>query len=318
MAGTWTPSSWRDRPAEQQPEWPDAHALEQALKTLSTLPPLVFAGEARSLQRALGRGGPGRGLPAAGRRLRRVVQRLHRRQHPGQAEGHPPDGRRPHLRRRGARWSSSAASPASSPSPAARPPSRSTAWSSTRSAATWSTTTPRPRRPGARTPAACSTAYQQSAATLNLLRAFTKGGFADLGQIHVLEPAVRRRRPRGPALRGHRRGDRPGPAVHGRLRHQPHRARTPPPGRLLDQPRGADPRLRGGADPPGLPDRRLVRLAPPTCCGWASAPAQLGRRPCRVPLRDPQPGRGKVGPDATPDEVVDLCERLNPAGCPAG
>ena len=29
MSTAWSPSSWRDLPAEQQPEWPDAHALEQ-------------------------------------------------------------------------------------------------------------------------------------------------------------------------------------------------------------------------------------------------------------------------------------------------
>ncbi len=49
----WAPTSWRSRPVEQQPEWPDDHALEQSLKVLSTLPPLVFAGEARGLRRSL-------------------------------------------------------------------------------------------------------------------------------------------------------------------------------------------------------------------------------------------------------------------------
>ena len=34
-------------------------------------------------------------------------------------------------------------------------------------------------------PARMITAYHQSAATLNLLRAFTKGGFADLSQVHA-------------------------------------------------------------------------------------------------------------------------------------
>ncbi|MEY2397641.1 MAG: 3-deoxy-7-phosphoheptulonate synthase [Actinomycetota bacterium] len=50
---TWTPTSWQDRPAAQQPAWPDAAALAQAEKTLSTLPPLVFAGEARALTKQL-------------------------------------------------------------------------------------------------------------------------------------------------------------------------------------------------------------------------------------------------------------------------
>ncbi|MDQ3758266.1 MAG: 3-deoxy-7-phosphoheptulonate synthase, partial [Actinomycetota bacterium] len=49
----WTPSSWRDLPADQQPDWPDQAALDRALKQLSTLPPLVFAGEARQLTHAL-------------------------------------------------------------------------------------------------------------------------------------------------------------------------------------------------------------------------------------------------------------------------
>ena len=53
--GTWTPSSWKDRTVKQQPAWPDAGALESSLKQISTLPPLVFAGEARSLQAELGR-----------------------------------------------------------------------------------------------------------------------------------------------------------------------------------------------------------------------------------------------------------------------
>ena len=50
----WRPESWRDHPAEQQPDWEDAGALERALKELRNLPPLVFAGEARALKAALG------------------------------------------------------------------------------------------------------------------------------------------------------------------------------------------------------------------------------------------------------------------------
>src|SRR5215204_1787734 len=49
----WTPSSWQHHAAEQQPDWPDADGLHAALKTLSSYPPLVFAGEARSLQSSL-------------------------------------------------------------------------------------------------------------------------------------------------------------------------------------------------------------------------------------------------------------------------
>ncbi|HEY7625978.1 MAG TPA: 3-deoxy-7-phosphoheptulonate synthase class II [Ilumatobacteraceae bacterium] len=54
MAKAWTPSSWQTFPAEQQPEWPDHADLERALKQIASYPPLVFAGEARSLQATLG------------------------------------------------------------------------------------------------------------------------------------------------------------------------------------------------------------------------------------------------------------------------
>ncbi len=51
---TWAPSSWRSLPAGQQPEWPDAEALAAVRERLGALPPLVFAGEARGLLAALG------------------------------------------------------------------------------------------------------------------------------------------------------------------------------------------------------------------------------------------------------------------------
>ena len=50
----WTPSSWQAFPAVQQPNWPDTAHLDSALKQIASFPPLVFAGEARSLQAALG------------------------------------------------------------------------------------------------------------------------------------------------------------------------------------------------------------------------------------------------------------------------
>ncbi len=50
----WTPDSWRRPQALQQPDWPDEAELDAVLKTLSTFPPLVFAGEARRLTAELG------------------------------------------------------------------------------------------------------------------------------------------------------------------------------------------------------------------------------------------------------------------------
>ena len=49
MSDQWSPTSWRFHPAQQQPTWPDEVDLERALKHLGSLPPLVFAGEARAL-----------------------------------------------------------------------------------------------------------------------------------------------------------------------------------------------------------------------------------------------------------------------------
>lgn len=53
-SSTWSPSSWRDHPAAQQPNWPDEGALDAVLKQMATMPPLVFAGEARDLTAKLG------------------------------------------------------------------------------------------------------------------------------------------------------------------------------------------------------------------------------------------------------------------------
>jgi 3-deoxy-7-phosphoheptulonate synthase len=54
VAKAWSPSSWQAFPAEQQPDWPDQGDLDRALKQIASYPPLVFAGEARSLQTTLG------------------------------------------------------------------------------------------------------------------------------------------------------------------------------------------------------------------------------------------------------------------------
>src|SRR5881396_1826658 len=55
MAERWTPDSWRAKPVQQMPQYPDAKALADVEAQLATFPPLVFAGEARNLKKALGR-----------------------------------------------------------------------------------------------------------------------------------------------------------------------------------------------------------------------------------------------------------------------
>jgi 3-deoxy-7-phosphoheptulonate synthase len=51
----WSPESWRLKPVAQAPAFPDAKALAEVERTLAGYPPLVFAGEARKLKRALGK-----------------------------------------------------------------------------------------------------------------------------------------------------------------------------------------------------------------------------------------------------------------------
>ncbi len=60
IPSAWQPASWRDRPAAQQPQWPDQTSLDIVLETLAGLPPLVFAGEARQLQSQLAEAAAGR------------------------------------------------------------------------------------------------------------------------------------------------------------------------------------------------------------------------------------------------------------------
>jgi len=49
----WTPSSWREKPILQQPTYPNQDELNKVLAELKNYPPLVFAGEARSLKSQL-------------------------------------------------------------------------------------------------------------------------------------------------------------------------------------------------------------------------------------------------------------------------
>src|SRR6476646_11301076 len=56
----WTPASWREHEALQQPLWPDAGRAEIAREQLRGMPPLVFAGEARALTDALAEVAAGR------------------------------------------------------------------------------------------------------------------------------------------------------------------------------------------------------------------------------------------------------------------
>ena len=54
MTKNWSPNSWRSKPALQMPSYPDAKATSAVEERLRSFPPLVFAGEARKLKRILG------------------------------------------------------------------------------------------------------------------------------------------------------------------------------------------------------------------------------------------------------------------------
>ena len=56
---SWTPSSWRDFPIKQQPIYEDKKLLEKVEAELSSYPPLIFAGEARKLKEKLAAAGRG-------------------------------------------------------------------------------------------------------------------------------------------------------------------------------------------------------------------------------------------------------------------
>src|SRR3954451_17847235 len=53
MNERWAPDSWRAKPIQQVPDYDDRQALVAVEKQLAGFPPLVFAGEARKLKKAL-------------------------------------------------------------------------------------------------------------------------------------------------------------------------------------------------------------------------------------------------------------------------
>ena len=58
--------AWRELPAAQQPGWPDAEALATATRTLASYPPLVFAGECDVLKSRLAEAALGRAFVLQG------------------------------------------------------------------------------------------------------------------------------------------------------------------------------------------------------------------------------------------------------------
>ena len=123
-------------------------------------------------------------------------------------------------------------------------------------------------------------AYHCAAVTLNLCRAFTTGGYADLHRVHAWNQDFVGPQPGRAAVRAAGRRDRPGAGVHAGLRRRPGPAAV---GRAVLQPRGADAGLRAGADPDRLADRPGPTARPGTCSGWASGPGRWTARTSSSP-----------------------------------
>jgi len=182
-SGPWSPSSWHDYAIQQQPDWPDSGALEQSLKQITSMPPLVFAGEARSLQTELAQVAAGNAfLLQAGdcaesfeefsadnirEKLRVILQMAIILTY---SVGVP-------IVKVG-RIAGQFAKPRSSPTEQVGDLSLPTFRGHIVNdpAVTEAARIPNPER--------LVQAYHQSASTLNLLRAFAKGGFADLSRVH--------------------------------------------------------------------------------------------------------------------------------------
>ncbi|HUA94402.1 MAG TPA: 3-deoxy-7-phosphoheptulonate synthase class II [Acidimicrobiales bacterium] len=180
----WHAASWRQHPARQQPRWPDDEALKRVEAQLAALPPLVVAGEARRLTSALGEVAQGRAfLLQAGDcaesfaefaadsirdKLKVVLQMAVALTY---AAGVPVV--------KVGRIAGQFAKPRSSETERIGDAELESFRGHMVNDEPFDTDSRRPD------PDRLLTAYHQSAATLNLLRAFAKGGFADLSHVHA-------------------------------------------------------------------------------------------------------------------------------------
>ena len=184
MASEWTPASWRDLRAGQQPDWPDLSELDSVTKILATYPPLVFAGEARSLRSALARVAAGEafvlqagdcaesfdsfGADSIRDRLKVILQMAVVLMY---SAGVPVVK----IGRMAGQYAKPRSASTETVEGVELPSFRGHIVNDI-------TFTDAARHPDAQR---LLTAYNQSAATLNLMRAFTKGGFADLSRVHA-------------------------------------------------------------------------------------------------------------------------------------
>lgn len=183
MVTKWSPSSWREKPIEQVPTYPDAAKLAEVEKALSSVPPLVFAGEARKLKKSLGAVAEGKAFALMGGDCAESF-----------AEFHPNNIRdtfRVILQMafvltfgaampvvKVGRMAGQFAKPRSAPTETQGDVTLDSYRGDMVNAMpfTKEDRTPDPDR--------LMRVYNQSASTLNLLRAFAQGGYADLNKVH--------------------------------------------------------------------------------------------------------------------------------------
>jgi 3-deoxy-7-phosphoheptulonate synthase len=179
----WTPSEWRNHPAAQQPDWPDPAEYDAAVKALAEWPPLVFAGEARDLTAQLAKVAAGEAFllqagdcaEAFGTRADSIRERLRVILQMAVVLTYSAGVPVVKVGRIAGQFGKPRSSPIETVDGVALPSFRGHIVNDI-------DFTPEARRAD---PQRLIGAYHHSAATLNLLRAFTKGGFADLRRVHA-------------------------------------------------------------------------------------------------------------------------------------
>ena len=184
MASNWTPDSWRAREARQLPIYPDPAKLAAAEAELRNYPPLVFAGEARALQTDLAQVAAGKGFLLQGGDCAESFAEFH------------PNNIRDTFR---VILQMAVVLTYASKLPIVKLGRMAGQFAKPRSTDTEEQNgvvlpsyrgdnvndiafTPEGRVPD---PQRMIRSYSQSAATLNLLRAFASGGYANLAQVHA-------------------------------------------------------------------------------------------------------------------------------------
>lgn len=179
----WTPQSWRDKPVKQVPHYPDEAALLQVEKELAIQPPLVFAGEVRALKDRIAAAQRGEAFVLQGGDCAEAFAEFHAdhirdtfRVLLQMAVSLTYSSARPIIKigRMAGQFAKPRSSDKETHEGVTLPAYRGDIVNGIAFDA--AARVPDPDR--------MLRAYHQSAATLNLLRAFAQGGFADLRQVH--------------------------------------------------------------------------------------------------------------------------------------